>query len=99
VLDLLAGLNGSPVDPRLRGELQERLQLPDSDLRRKLREFSTGMKRKLGLIQAFEGDPPLLILDEPTEGLDPLMQEAFYRLLADVKARGPNGVHVLARAL
>jgi ABC-2 type transport system ATP-binding protein len=88
VLDLLAGLNGSPVDPRLRGELQERLQLPDSDLRRKLREFSTGMKRKLGLIQAFEGDPPLLILDEPTEGLDPLMQEAFYRLLADVKARG-----------
>jgi ABC-2 type transport system ATP-binding protein len=88
VLDLLAGLNGTPVDRKLRQELQERLQLPDSDLRRKLREFSTGMKRKLGLIQAFEGDPPLLILDEPTEGLDPLMQEAFYRLLADVKARG-----------
>ena len=88
VLDLLAGLNGSPVDRNMRGELQDRLQLPDSDLRRKLREFSTGMKRKLGLIQAFEGDPPLLILDEPTEGLDPLMQEAFYRLLADVKARG-----------
>jgi len=35
------------------------------------------MKRKLGLIQAFQTDPPLLILDEPTEGLDPLMQEAF----------------------
>lgn len=88
VLDLLAGLNNTPVNRKLRQELQERLQLPDSDLRRKLREFSTGMKRKLGLIQAFEGDPPLLILDEPTEGLDPLMQEAFYRLLADVKARG-----------
>ena len=46
------------------------------------------MKRKLGLIQAFQADPPLLILDEPTEGLDPLMQEAFYALLADVRRRG-----------
>ncbi|MDB6035432.1 MAG: transporter related [Verrucomicrobiales bacterium] len=46
------------------------------------------MKRKLGIIQAFEADPPLLILDEPTEGLDPLMQESFYKLLKDSKARG-----------
>jgi ABC-2 type transport system ATP-binding protein len=46
------------------------------------------MKRKLGIIQAFQCDPPLLILDEPTEGLDPLMQEAFYALLADVQRRG-----------
>jgi len=62
--------------------------MPDSDLRRKLREYSTGMKRKLGIIQAFQSDPRLLILDEPTEGLDPLMQESFYGLLADVKQRG-----------
>jgi ABC-2 type transport system ATP-binding protein len=46
------------------------------------------MKRKLGLIQAFQADPPLLILDEPTEGLDPLMQESFYELLTDVQRRG-----------
>ncbi len=46
------------------------------------------MKRKLGLIQAFQAEPQLLILDEPTEGLDPLMQEAFYGLLADVKKQG-----------
>jgi ABC-2 type transport system ATP-binding protein len=46
------------------------------------------MKRKLGIIQAFQADPPLLILDEPTEGLDPVMQEAFYGLLADSKRRG-----------
>ena len=39
------------------------------------------MKRKLGMIQAFQGDPPLFILDEPTEGLDPLMQDSFYALL------------------
>src|SRR6266496_6542684 len=50
--------------------------------------YSTGMKRKLGLIQAFQADPPLLILDEPTEGLDPLMQESFYVLLQDAKQKG-----------
>jgi ABC-2 type transport system ATP-binding protein len=38
------------------------------------------MKRKLGIIQAFQTNPPLLILDEPTDGLDPLMQESFYTL-------------------
>ena len=88
VLDLLAGLSGQVVNKAYRRELQERLQFPDSDVRRKLREYSTGMKRKLGLIQAFEADPLLLILDEPTEGLDPLMQESFYALVADVKRRG-----------
>ena len=87
VLDFLAGLEKQRVDVRYRHELQERLDLPDSDLRRRLREYSTGMKRKLGLIQAFQADPPLLILDEPTEGLDPLMQESFYELLADVRRR------------
>jgi len=88
VLDLLAGLNGRAVDKKHRIELQERLDFPDSDLRRRLREYSTGMKRKLGIIQAFQADPLLLILDEPTEGLDPLMQESFYALLAEVKQRG-----------
>ncbi len=88
VLDFLAGLSRHPVDLKYRGELQERLELPSRDLHRKLREYSTGMKRKLGLIQALQGDPPLLILDEPTEGLDPLMQESFYAMLADVRKRG-----------
>ena len=87
VLDLLAGLSGQAVNPKYRGELQERLEFPNSDVRRKLREYSTGMKRKLGLIQAFQADPLLLILDEPTEGLDPLMQESFYGLVADVTRR------------
>lgn len=88
VLRLLTGL--SPVQPNLafRSQLQERLGLPDSDLRRRLREYSTGMKRKLGIIQAFQNDPPVLILDEPTEGLDPLMQESFHGLLAEARARG-----------
>ena len=88
VLDLLAGLGGHVIDRTRRGDLQERLEFSDGDLRRRLREYSTGMKRKLGLIQAFQSDPELLILDEPTEGLDPLMQESFYKLLVDVKQRG-----------
>ena len=88
VLDLLAGLDRQIVDKKRRRELQEQLELPDSDLRRRLRVYSTGMKRKLGLVQAFQADPRLLILDEPTEGLDPLMQQSFYTLLADAKKRG-----------
>ena len=88
VLDFLAGLNGVAADRQRRRDLQERLELPDNDLRRKLREYSTGMKRKLGIVQAFQADPRLLILDEPTEGLDPLMQESFYQLLADTQNRG-----------
>jgi beta-exotoxin I transport system ATP-binding protein len=88
VLDFLAGLDGRPINHAHRRELQERLELADADLRRRLREYSTGMKRKLGLIQAFQADAPLLILDEPTEGLDPLMQESFYQLLGEAQRRG-----------
>ncbi len=87
-LDFLAGHNRQPVDKRRRQELCDRLELSQSDLRRRLRQYSSGMKRKLGIIQAFQANPPLLILDEPTEGLDPLMQESFYGLLADVKRGG-----------
>lgn len=88
LLDFLARLSRQRVLQDYREELLRRLELSAAELRRKLREYSTGMKRKLGLIQAFQGDPPLLILDEPTEGLDPLVQESFYELLADVKRRG-----------
>ena len=98
-LDFLAGLNRQPVDQRRRQELCDRLELPRSDLRRRLREYSAGMKRKLGIIQAFQANSPLLILDEPTEGLDPLMQESFYALLADVKRGGATvfmSSHVLS---
>ena len=87
-LDFLAGLSGQNPDREYRRELQARLEFPDTDLRRKLREYSTGMKRKLGLLQALQADPPLLILDEPTEGLDPLMQESFYELLGELTRRG-----------
>jgi ABC-2 type transport system ATP-binding protein len=87
-LDLLASLSGGTVDRARRTALLDRLELSAADLRRPIREYSTGMKRKLGIVQAFQADPPLLVLDEPTEGLDPLMQDAFYGLLADARSRG-----------
>ncbi|HWH69748.1 MAG TPA: ABC transporter ATP-binding protein [Candidatus Sulfotelmatobacter sp.] len=98
-LDFLAGLNQQAADKRYRQELCDRLEMPQRDLRRRLREYSAGMKRKLGIIQAFQAHPPLLILDEPTDGLDPLMQEAFYALLVDAKRRGATvfmSSHVLS---
>jgi len=88
LLVFLERIGAGSVSREHRNNLTERFELSDRDLSRKLREYSTGMKRKLGLIQAFQADPLLLILDEPTEGLDPLMQESFYELLADTRNRG-----------
>ena len=87
-LDLLARLGPQSVAPHYRGQLLERMELSSADLRRRIREYSTGIKRKLGIVQAFQSDPALLILDEPTEGLDPLMQESFYQILNDAQRRG-----------
>ena len=87
-LDVLGRLSPRAIDLRRRGELLERLALPASDLKRPIREYSTGMKRKLGIVHAMQTDAELLILDEPTEGLDPLMQDALYGLLADARRRG-----------
>ena len=87
-LDLLADLGRQPVDARWRQSLLDRLHLSTPDLRRRIREYSSGMRRKLGLVQAFQADPPLLILDEPTDGLDPLMQDAVYALLKELRQRG-----------
>lgn len=98
-LEFLARLGGGTVDRDYRKELCERLELVELDLRRPVREYSTGMKRKLGIIQALQAKPPLLILDEPTEGLDPLMQESFFSLVADVRAKGATvfmSSHVLS---
>jgi ABC-2 type transport system ATP-binding protein len=72
----------------LRDELAARLQLSRRDLARQIRDYSRGMRQKLGIIQAFQSDPELAILDEPTEGLDPLMQRAFYEFLDERRREG-----------
>ncbi len=59
-----------------------------ADLRPRIKHLSRGNKQKIGLIAAMMHKPQLLIMDEPTTGLDPLMQEAFYELLADHQANG-----------
>ena len=53
-----------------------------------MRDYSRGMRQKIGIVQALQHDPELAILDEPTEGLDPLMQRAFYEILDALKAEG-----------
>jgi len=60
----------------------------DCDLSQPIRTLSHGNRQKLGLVHAFMHKPELLILDEPTIGLDPLIQQEFYRLIAELKAEG-----------
>lgn len=57
-------------------------------LNQPLETLSKGNRQKIGLLQAFMHEPEVLILDEPTSGLDPLMQEEFFMLIRECKARG-----------
>ena len=86
VLDYLVDMQGR--EPYRRTELCDRLELSAAVLRRRVRDYSRGMRQKLGVVQALQHDPELAILDEPTEGLDPLVQQAFYRLLDDLRSEG-----------
>jgi ABC-2 type transport system ATP-binding protein len=60
----------------------------DLDLGREIKALSHGNRQKVGLVQALMGRPELVILDEPTQGLDPFIQLAFYHLLDEVRADG-----------
>ncbi len=85
-LDYAAQLAQQPSP--LRATLLERLELGEAALRRTVGGYSKGMKQKLALTTCMQADPKLLILDEPTDGLDPLMQRAFEEILALLHARG-----------
>ena len=85
-LDDLAALSRRP--PVRRSAICERLELTDRILRRPIRDYSRGMRQKVGIVQALQHDPEVAILDEPSEGLDPLMQRAFYEVLEEVRAAG-----------
>jgi ABC-2 type transport system ATP-binding protein len=76
--------------------LSERLEV---DLNRKTQELSKGNRQKVGIVQAFMADQDLIILDEPTGGLDPLMQQEFYKLIREEREEGKTifmSSHVLA---
>ena len=84
IITYLANLRGG-VDKKFTEALIERLEL---DTSKKFREYSRGNKQKVGLVQAFMHKPRLLILDEPSGGLDPLNQQTFYQFVAEAKANG-----------
>jgi ABC-2 type transport system ATP-binding protein len=84
ILEYFAHLRGG-VDHAYLEQLIERFEL---DTSRKFRQYSTGNKRKVVLIQAFMHRPRLLILDEPTSGLDPLNQQEFDRMVIEARNEG-----------
>lgn len=84
VLDLLGNVSGR-VDAAFRAELLEQLDVDPSP---RMRSFSKGNRQKIALVAAFMGRPDVLLLDEPTAGLDPLMEEQFQVLARDAAARG-----------
>jgi ABC-2 type transport system ATP-binding protein len=97
LLDHLAGLSGGGAGGRARA--LELLELSREDLARPVREYSRGMRQKLGIVQALQHEPELLLLDEPTEGLDPIVQEGFYELVRERRAAGVTTLfssHVLS---
>ena len=78
-----------------RTELVKRLELDD---KKKIEDLSLGNLKKLGIILALAHEPKILILDEPTSGLDPIMQNVFYDLLKEEKAKGTTifySTHIL----
>ena len=78
-------LRGDRSDWEFIEELSERLKL---DLRNPIKNFSKGNKQKVGVVQALMHKPELLLLDEPTGSLDPLMQQEVLRMLAEAQDNG-----------
>lgn len=78
-------------------ELLEQVGLTDAQ-NRQVKQYSKGMKQRLGLAQAFLGNPKLLLLDEPTVGLDPIATQDFYQRVDQLKSNGASVIlcsHVL----
>ena len=84
ILEYFANLRGG-VDRAYQKKLIDRFEL---DTSRKFRQYSTGNKRKVVLIQAFQHRPKVLILDEPTSGLDPLNQQEFDSMVNEARGEG-----------
>jgi ABC-2 type transport system ATP-binding protein len=98
-LDYLGRLDGRAVARTHLDALLARFDVSGVDLRRRLRDQSHGMKQKIGIIQALMSRAPVLILDEPTAGLDPLMVQAFRDTLEDLRREGSTTVFLSSHVL
>jgi ABC-2 type transport system ATP-binding protein len=85
-LDFFSRLQGRA--PVRRAEVLSALGFPETALRRRTRTYSTGMRQMIGITIALQHDPELLILDEPTTGLDPIVRGAFLDLVRAARGRG-----------
>lgn len=83
-LSMMQKMRGITDDSRTR-MLVEKFKLDTSV---NIRKMSFGMKRKVAIITAFQHDPDILILDEPSSGLDPIMQKEFIDYIAEERSRG-----------
>ena len=84
-LNYIEAMRGEPATRRQ--EIVEQFNL-NSNLYKKIGQLSKGNKQKVGIVAAFMHDPDVLILDEPTAGLDPLLQQEVYKLLDNSKKLG-----------
>jgi ABC-2 type transport system ATP-binding protein len=98
-LKYLARLDSRPVAPDYLRHLLRRFDVSDIDAKRPLRDQSHGMKQKIGIIQALMTRAPVVILDEPTAGLDPLMAQAFRETVAELRQRGETTVFLSSHVL
>jgi ABC-2 type transport system ATP-binding protein len=86
-LDYMTSLQNSGR-PVLRQHLCDGLELDGATLQRQIKGYSHGMRQKLAIAQSMQHDPDLVIMDEPTEALDPLAQQSVFELLLEFKSRG-----------
>ena len=97
VIDLLGRLRGG-LNPQRRAEL---IEMFDLDPTKKTRAYSKGNRQKVALISALASDVELLLLDEPTAGLDPLMESMFRGVIHDWRGEGRSVLlssHILSEA-
>jgi len=98
-LTYLARLDSRPVDPAYLQHLLRRFDVSGIDAKRPLRDQSHGMKQKIGIVQALMTRAPVVILDEPTAGLDPLMVQAFRETIAELRQGGETTVFLSSHVL
>jgi ABC-2 type transport system ATP-binding protein len=99
-LEYLARLDSRPVPADYLQHLLARFDVSAIDQSRPLRDQSHGMKQKIGIVQALMTRAPVIVLDEPTAGLDPLMVQAFRETIVELRRQGDTTIllssHVLA---